>query len=114
MPNSHLNLSCKQTAARHTAEAISKHRHGFTILCDIAELGKDNKEAWFLKLNPLGKVPTVVCGDDVVRVMGLREGGWCLMPTSSSLGAGKVWRCKLALEFDQQVWIYQLLSSQDW
>ncbi|CAM9822839.1 unnamed protein product [Pylaiella littoralis] len=30
------------------------------------ELGKDNKEDWFLKLNPLGKVPTIVCGDDVV------------------------------------------------
>eukprot|EP00904_Undaria_pinnatifida_P013553 jgi/Undpi1/9328/HiC_scaffold_26.g11786.m1 len=31
-----------------------------------AELGKDNREEWFLKLNPLGKVPTVVCGDDVI------------------------------------------------
>lgn len=30
------------------------------------ELGKDNREDWFLKLNPLGKVPTVVRGDDVV------------------------------------------------
>nr|WEU39136.1 glutathione S-transferase [Saccharina japonica] len=30
------------------------------------ELGKDNREEWFLKLNPLGKVPTIVCGDDVV------------------------------------------------
>ncbi|CAM9470422.1 unnamed protein product [Scytosiphon promiscuus] len=30
------------------------------------ELGKDNREDWFLKLNPLGKVPTVVCGDDVI------------------------------------------------
>eukprot|EP00903_Cladosiphon_okamuranus_P011550 g10873.t1 len=30
------------------------------------ELGKDNREDWFLKLNPLGKVPTIVCGDDVV------------------------------------------------
>eukprot|EP00904_Undaria_pinnatifida_P013556 jgi/Undpi1/9330/HiC_scaffold_26.g11788.m1 len=29
-------------------------------------LGKDNREEWFLKLNPLGKVPTVVCGDDVI------------------------------------------------
>ncbi|CAN0405950.1 unnamed protein product [Ascophyllum nodosum] len=30
------------------------------------ELGKDNREDWFLKLNPLGKVPTIVRGDDVV------------------------------------------------
>ena len=32
------------------------------------ELGKDNREDWFLKLNPLGKVPTIVRGDDVVGV----------------------------------------------
>lgn len=32
----------------------------------MTELGKDNRQDWFLKLNPLGKVPTIVCGDDVV------------------------------------------------
>ncbi|CAM9946832.1 unnamed protein product [Discosporangium mesarthrocarpum] len=30
------------------------------------ELGKDNKEEWYLNINPLGKVPAVVCGEDVV------------------------------------------------
>lgn len=41
-----------------------------------AELMKDNREEWFLKLNPLGKVPTIVCGDDVVSFRVAVESLW--------------------------------------
>lgn len=48
----------------------------FDLAFVTAEVGKDNREDWFLKLNPLGKVPTIVCGDDVVSIAA------CIYPTA--------------------------------
>ncbi|CAM9243640.1 unnamed protein product [Ectocarpus sp. 6 AP-2014] len=45
---------------------IAARELGVPFKFHAMELGKDNREEWFLKLNPLGKVPTIVCGDDVI------------------------------------------------
>ncbi|CAM9437007.1 unnamed protein product [Choristocarpus tenellus] len=45
---------------------IAARELGVPFELHTMELGKDNREEWYLNINPLGKVPAVVCGEDVV------------------------------------------------